>query len=214
MCVQQSRRGRTRSEEARAAILRATRDELMANGYDKLSIDRVAAAAGTGKQTVYRWYPAKSALVADCIIGGYLLSDLDGVIDTGDIRLDLRDWVRAYAGYAADPRTSPLVRAAAAAAAESEEVAARMYEHVTSLAEAALTERLRAAARDGQLLAADSAAPLLSQALIGAVLYRLLTRLPLTPDFADDLVSSVCGFPATAAPASQADPPAAVDRPQ
>ena len=52
--MQQSRRGRTRSEEARAAILRATRDELMANGYDKLSIDRVAAAAGTGKQTVYR----------------------------------------------------------------------------------------------------------------------------------------------------------------
>lgn len=213
MCVQQSRRGRTRSEEARAAILRATRDELMANGYDKLSIDRVAAAAGTGKQTVYRWYPAKSALVADCIIGGYLLSDLDGVIDTGDIRLDLRDWVRAYARYAGDPRTSPLVRAAAAAAAESEEVAARMYEHVTSVAEAALTERLRSAARDGQLLAADSAAPLLSQALIGAVLYRLLTRLPLTPDFADDLVSSVCGFPA-AAPASQADPRAARGRPR
>ena len=79
--VEQSRRGRTRSEEARAAILRATRDELTANGYDKLSIDRVAAAAGAGKQTVYRWYPAKSALVADCIIGGYLLSDLDEVVD-------------------------------------------------------------------------------------------------------------------------------------
>jgi len=205
--VEQSRRGRTRSEEARAAILRATRDELTANGYDKLSIDRVAAAAGAGKQTVYRWYPAKSALVADCIIGGYLLSDLDEVVDTGDIRLDLRDWLRAYAGYAADPLTSPLVRAAAAAAAESEEVAARLYEHVTSVAESALTERLRTAARDGQLSAGAAAAPLLSQALIGAVLYRLLTRLPLTPDFADDLVSSVCGSQAGVA-ASQPDPPA------
>lgn len=173
------------------AILRATRDELTTSGYDKLSVDRIAAAAGAGKQTVYRWYPAKSALVADCILGGYLLADMEAVPDTGDVRLDLRDWLRALVGYAGQPRTAPLIRAAVAAAAESDEVAARLYEHVTSAAEGALAARLRAAGQTGQLPVGSPAAPVLAQAIIGAVLYRLLTRLPLTVDFADDLINSL-----------------------
>jgi AcrR family transcriptional regulator len=189
--VQQPRRGRTRSETARAAILRATRDELIASGYDKLSVDRIASAAGTGKQTIYRWYPAKSALVADCILGGYLLPGLAEVPDTGDVVADLRTWVRAFAGSAGQPGTAPLIRAAVAAAAESDEVAARLYEHVTRAVEMTLAGRLRAAGLAGQLPAGAPAAALVSQAIIGAVLYRMLTRLPLTADFADDLISSV-----------------------
>jgi AcrR family transcriptional regulator len=165
----------------------------MASGYDKLSVDRIAAAAGAGKQTVYRWYPAKSALVADCILGGYLLGEMEEVPDTGDIRLDLRHWLREFADSAGQPQTAPLIRAAAAAAAESDEVAERLYEHVTSVAEAALTSRLRAAGQAGQLRGGSPAALLLSQAIIGTVLYRLLTRLPLTADFADDFISSVFG---------------------
>lgn len=191
--MQQGRRGRTRSEETRAAILRATRDELTASGYDKLSVDRIAAAAGAGKQTVYRWYPAKSALVADCILGGYLLAEMEAVPDTGDVRTDLRDWLRKFARYSGEPQTAPLLRAAAAASAESDEVAARLYEHVTAVAEAGLAGRLRAAAQAGQLPAGAAAAPLLAQAVIGAVLYRLLTRLPLNADFADELIRSVSG---------------------
>jgi AcrR family transcriptional regulator len=191
--VQQTRRGRTRSEAARAAILRATREELIASGYDKLSVDRIAAAAGAGKQTVYRWYPAKSALVADCILGGYLLTDLGEVPDTGDVQLDLRDWLRAFAGNAGQPQTALLMRAAAAAAAESDEVAERLYQHVTAVAEAALAARLSAAGAAGQLPGGASAAALLAQALIGAVVYRLLTRLPLSAALADDLLAAVCG---------------------
>lgn len=190
--VQQPGQGRKRSETVRAAILRATCDELKASGYDKLSVDRIAAAAGAGKQTVYRWYPAKSALVADCVLGGYLLADMAEVPDTGDVRQDLRDWVRAFAGYSGQPETAPLIRAAAAAAAESDEVATRVYEHVTSVAEAALADRLRAAGQAGQFPAGSPAAALLSQAIIGAVLYRLLTRLPVTADYADDLINAVC----------------------
>jgi AcrR family transcriptional regulator len=191
--VQQTRRGRTRSEAARAAILRATREELIASGYDKLSVDRIAAAAGAGKQTVYRWYPAKSALVADCILGGYLLTDLGEVPDTGDVQLDLRDWLRAFAGNAGQPQTALLMRAAAAAPAESDEVAERLYQHVTAVAEAALAARLSAAGAAGQLPGGAPAAALLAQALIGAVVYRLLTRLPLSAALADDLLAAVCG---------------------
>ena len=73
-----ARPGRARSEAARHAILEATREELTERGYDKLSIDRVAAAAGVGKQTIYRWYSSKSVLVAECILLGYVFRpDLD-----------------------------------------------------------------------------------------------------------------------------------------
>ncbi len=175
--------------------MRATRDELLAHGYDRLSLDRIAAAAGAGKQTIYRWYPAKSALVADCIIGGYLLPDMDEVPDTGDVQQDLRNWVRALAEYTGRVETAPLLRAATAAAAESDEVAARLYEHVTSVAERALVDRLRAAGQAGQSPA------LLAQALIGALLYRLLTSLPLTADVADNLFDAMSnGIQPTPAP--------------
>ena len=65
------RPGPSRSETVRHAILEATRAELAQRGYDKFSIDRVACAAGVGKQTVYRRYGSKSALVADCILRGH-----------------------------------------------------------------------------------------------------------------------------------------------
>ncbi|MFC7643182.1 TetR/AcrR family transcriptional regulator [Streptosporangium lutulentum] len=70
------RRGRARSEQARHAILTATATLLAASGYEQLSVDRIATTAGVGKQTVYRWWPSKSAVIAECLLDGYVLSDL------------------------------------------------------------------------------------------------------------------------------------------
>jgi AcrR family transcriptional regulator len=184
-----SRRGRTRNEATRRAILEATRDELAASGYDKLSIDRIAAAAGAGKQTVYRWYPSKSALVAECILDGYALPAAEPVPQTGDARRDLRDWLGAFADQLNHPQGAALVRACAAAAAESDDVAARFYKHVTGAAEADLAARLRAAAPQERIATTGAAA----QALIGAMLYRLLVLQPVTPEFLDGLIDTVLG---------------------
>lgn len=52
------RQGPRRSEASRAAILEATRDELVANGWRKLSVDGIARTAHASKQTIYRWWPA------------------------------------------------------------------------------------------------------------------------------------------------------------
>ncbi len=56
-------RGRPRSAEADAAITRATLRILADVGYEGLSIEGVAAAAGVGKTTVYRRYRSKAELV-------------------------------------------------------------------------------------------------------------------------------------------------------
>src|SRR5271163_2666215 len=57
--------GRPRSEEARKAILQSTLDLLKRSGFSDLSIESIAAHAGVGKATVYRWWPNKAALIAD-----------------------------------------------------------------------------------------------------------------------------------------------------
>ncbi|WP_158072973.1 TetR/AcrR family transcriptional regulator [Pseudofrankia sp. EUN1h] len=179
-----------RSETARHAVLEATRDQLSECGYDKLSIDRVAAAAGVGKQTVYRWYPSKSALVAECALEGYFLADSIAVPDTGDAYRDLRDWLRAFAEHNSEPHTASLFRASVAATADSEDVAARFHERFIGSLEEALAARMRAAERAGQIQAGSSPA-VVAQALVGGMIYRVLNRRPLTAGAADELVDAV-----------------------
>jgi AcrR family transcriptional regulator len=57
--------GRPRSEQARRAIFRSTLKLLQLIGFPDLTIEAIAAEAGVGKATVYRWWPNKGALVVD-----------------------------------------------------------------------------------------------------------------------------------------------------
>jgi AcrR family transcriptional regulator len=51
-------------------------------------IDDIAAAAGVGKQTIYRWWPSKQAVVIDALLH-HSTGDTP-FPDTGDARRDLR----------------------------------------------------------------------------------------------------------------------------
>ena len=59
--------GRPRSAEADEAIIDATIALLVEDGFDRVSMERVAARAGVGKATVYRRWPSKEALVIDAV---------------------------------------------------------------------------------------------------------------------------------------------------
>ncbi|HEV2637826.1 MAG TPA: TetR/AcrR family transcriptional regulator [Actinocrinis sp.] len=62
------RPGRPRSEQAETAILDAVLGLFAAEvGYDDMSMEMIAAAAGVGKATIYRRWPNKEALVVDAI---------------------------------------------------------------------------------------------------------------------------------------------------
>jgi AcrR family transcriptional regulator len=56
-------RGRPRSIAARAAILRAASALLAESGPGAVSMEAVAARAGVGKPTVYRWWPDRHAVL-------------------------------------------------------------------------------------------------------------------------------------------------------
>jgi AcrR family transcriptional regulator len=58
-------RGRPRSVASQEAIRRAAFALLIERGYPAMSIEAVAARAGTGKTTVYRWWPSRAELAVD-----------------------------------------------------------------------------------------------------------------------------------------------------
>lgn len=63
-----SRKGPTRSEASKAAILDATRVEMAENGWRAFSVDSVAKRASASKQTIYRWWPSIGAMCVDAAL--------------------------------------------------------------------------------------------------------------------------------------------------
>lgn len=184
----ESRGGRVRSETARRSILDATRTLLAEQGYDRLTIDGIVAEAGVGKQTVYRWWPSKSAIVAECF-GGDLFVDAS-VPDTGDLRADLGAWLEALARYGSEPANSGLLRGLIAAAADSTDVADRLYAQLTAGVETSLTRRLSTSTNTNGAWAVTRARPA-AAALIGSFVYGILVNRPLNPQATAELADLV-----------------------
>jgi AcrR family transcriptional regulator len=78
--------GRPRSLQSQQSILRAANELLREVGYERMSIEGIAARAGVGKTTIYRWYESKEELVTDALT--YFRRDLP-VPDTGTLWTDL-----------------------------------------------------------------------------------------------------------------------------
>ncbi|MCP4308122.1 MAG: helix-turn-helix transcriptional regulator, partial [bacterium] len=62
-----AQRGRPRDPRIQQSILQATREMLDEVGYSRLTIEGVAARAGAGKATVYRWWSTKGELVLEAV---------------------------------------------------------------------------------------------------------------------------------------------------
>lgn len=87
-------------------VLAAALDVLAEVGYDKFSLERVAARARAGKATLYRRWPGKADLVADA------MATLDGgrlpPPDTGTLRGDLAAMSRDRDSVLLDPARMPV----------------------------------------------------------------------------------------------------------
>lgn len=88
--------GRPRSDRAHAAILAATAELLGQAGYAGLTIEAVAERAGVARQTIYRRWSSKLALVIALLAE---LSESAPLPDTGSIRTDIAQLYRRYAAY-------------------------------------------------------------------------------------------------------------------
>ncbi|MGO9152468.1 TetR/AcrR family transcriptional regulator [Mycobacterium sp.] len=159
---------RRRSEKSRMAIVTATRELLLERGFDGLTIEAVAARAGVGKQTIYRWWPSRPALVADVILddSDKILASVD---HTDDLSADLVGWVRKLAKTLTTARGSAMLRILTVAGMEHEDTGAKLRAGFSKPLHDSVRTRLLAEGIDGTT--AESAA----DAIVGGVVYPILS---------------------------------------
>ena len=187
--MSEGRRGATRSPAARAAILGATSSLLERLGYDRVTMEGIASEAGVGKQTIYRWWPSKSAVVAECLIEGALLPEAYAPLDTGDIAGDLTEWLQRVFDFICLPSNEAMIRSLIAAAIDNPEVGAHLSDRLGASPDV-LDERLQSAFAAGQLRPGTSA-ELLVNAFLGVVFSKVLLRTPPQPDEARAFVDLI-----------------------
>ncbi|PYY31674.1 MULTISPECIES: TetR/AcrR family transcriptional regulator [unclassified Curtobacterium] len=185
--------GRLRNEETRLAILDATRSELASRGWDTLSFERIAAVAGVGKQTLYRWWPTKAALVSEMVTAGGILP-VGPIAVTDDVRADVTDWMLAVGGVHDDPDAAAVLQAIVAAVAEDADLSANYDDRITTVARTRLAERLQQAIEAGAL-PSDLKVDTVTQVFLAMVLWCLVTRRPLAENLVADLVETVLPAP-------------------
>ncbi|HEY9267318.1 MAG TPA: TetR/AcrR family transcriptional regulator [Mycobacterium sp.] len=160
---------RRRSEKSRMAIVRATRELLLERGFDKLSIEAVAARAGVGKQTIYRWWPSRHALVADVI-----LEDADRILrpitPTDDVTADVCKWAVDLAAALTTARGNAMLRILTTAGMEHPDTAARLRAGFSTPLQDTVRNRLLAGGFE--LAVAQDVA----DAIVGGVVYAILSE--------------------------------------
>jgi len=85
--------GRPRDASVDIAILKATQDLLLEQGFDLMSLESVAARAGVGKGAIYRRWDDKTQLVVGAVSD---LAQLPPTPDTGSLRDDLLACAHAF----------------------------------------------------------------------------------------------------------------------
>ncbi|MFF2371257.1 TetR/AcrR family transcriptional regulator [Agromyces sp. NPDC058110] len=181
--METSRRGRPRNADADRAILEATRDLLVADGYERLTMQAIASRAGVARQTVYRRWPSKARIVADAVLSGHLSPGFDLPTDAS---ASLRDWLHRAAMQLTDAAHLAVIRALAAAAVESDDDASRLYAAFTGPGRRQLLSLLEAGVASGDLRA-DADLEAAADAILGAVLYTALARNPPQTEHLDAL---------------------------
>jgi AcrR family transcriptional regulator len=163
--------GRARNPRTHQAILDAAVELLAELGYQELSIERVAARAGVGKATIYRWWNSKSALVIEAMQHGMPLAPPP---HTGDLHTDLRATVAAAAHTYSATAVGAAVPALAADISRDPATAERLRQFLRPRRDAA-RELLHRAAATGQL-PADVDIETVIDLFVGAIFYRKLVR--------------------------------------
>jgi AcrR family transcriptional regulator len=177
-----------RSERARQAIVQATAELVSDLGYDNTTIEGIAARAGVGKQTIYRWWPSKAAIVLEVLAPG--VHPLIGFADTGDLAADLTAQLISVVELGNDASFGPSFRALVAESQYDLSLARRLADDIFGPRIEACKDRLRSAQAAGSLpedLDLDIAVDL----LYGGFYHRYLLRVgALDPEWVPRIVAA------------------------
>jgi AcrR family transcriptional regulator len=182
--------GRPRSQAVDAAILEAAVTLLDERGYGAMTVDDIAARAGVGKQTIYRRWPSKAAVVLEALTTRTAAEV--AAPDTGSVQEDVQSLLRNAFAVLRSGRQK-VVLSLMAEAQLSEEFAVAFREQFIARRRKALTDLIQRGIERGQL-EADVDVEFLADMIYGPMWYRLLNRhAPLDDAFADRLSAFVLG---------------------
>ncbi|MFI7315423.1 TetR/AcrR family transcriptional regulator [Streptomyces venezuelae] len=189
-----------RSERSRRAIYDAALALVTEVGYAKLTIEAIAARAGVGKQTIYRWWTSKGAVLLDAFLdlgdqAARAASENAGqaelqteIPNSGDLEADLKYVLRATVDEFNDAKYDAPYRALAAEGLLNPELGAEFVEKLLEPQLQLYVKRVEQARDAGQV--APGVDPRIALELwAGPLAQRWLMRSgPLTHDYADKLV--------------------------
>jgi AcrR family transcriptional regulator len=183
-----------RSEKSRRAIYAAALDLVGEVGYPKTTVEGIAARAGVGKQTIYRWWPSKAAVLLEAFLDLSVQAAQEAgqepyvIPDTGDLAADLKAVLRITVDQLVDPRFEVPSRALAAEGVVNEPLG---REFVSKLLEPQLqlyVDRLRSAQATGDVRAGIDPRIAL-ELFVSPLAQRWLQRTgPISYDYTDTLV--------------------------
>jgi AcrR family transcriptional regulator len=100
-------------------VFAATLSTVREVGYARATVDRIAAAAGVAKTTIYRRWPSKGALIVDCLLDALGPVPVEGA-DRAELMSSVIRWIAAkigepgvgdaFAGVFSDAVSDPALR--------------------------------------------------------------------------------------------------------
>lgn len=178
---------RRRNERSHKAILQAAAELLEEKGYGEICIEAIAARAGVGKQTIYRWWSCKAAVIMEA----YAAKATQDVPtpDTGSAREDLYQILRQLFAVLTTTTAGTAVTGLIAEAQIDPNLAEAFREQFIRCRRAATHTILVRGIVRGELRP-NLNLELVIDAIYGPVWYRLLLKhAPLDDTFAEELVN-------------------------
>lgn len=189
--------GRPRSDESRSAILKAAYQILREGGFAGFTVEGVAARAGAGKATIYRWWQTKGKLAIEAFLVA-LAPQLDAMPHGKSAVADLREHVH-HAAAIYRGRAGKLLRELIALGQEDSETSRVLRTDFVAPRYGMAIRLLKRAQAEGEI-AGDVDLEVLSDALWGPIFHRLLvSRMPLDRVYIDKLLDLVLGRAAAGA---------------
>ncbi|MTV26461.1 TetR/AcrR family transcriptional regulator [Nitriliruptoraceae bacterium ZYF776] len=182
-----------RRADTRRRILDAAIELLTEAGYQRLTVEGIAARAGVGKQTIYRWWPTKGAVVLDAFLDRAENAEADepGLPATGDLATDLRVLLRATVAEFSDVAFEAPYRALVVAMQDDPDLAEQVTDRITRASGDVVRDWLRDA-RAAEGLDAEVDVDVVLDVMFGPIMRRWLLRTdPLDEAFADGLADAV-----------------------
>lgn len=164
------------------------RAALSADGYAAVTIEGLAAGAEVSKQTIYRWWPSKAAILGEALLEGSL--PMPSLPVTYDLAADLRAWFSAMSVQAGHGTSVEVARALIAVAATDAELGAALNAKLAGPIIEQIVARLTTAQAAGEVRTDVNAAAVADQ-FIAMSSYAALLGRPLDEKRVDAVVDGL-----------------------